>query len=197
VLRTEQQDGGELLLVPEHVSAPSPKSAGYMVPSWETSSMPSASTRFTIIESSSMWATTRITGAAMSPEPRIPRPPDPRSVGVQELLEQVTIVERHGVAYPPSLAEHDQGSHARPVDDVDARLERTIGELLERRHPGATICPSEAARVVDPDGWRDLMPAARAAAGRLAAAGEVEVTQGGAVVDVASARGPVRVRRAR
>jgi hypothetical protein len=41
------------------------------------------------------------------------------------------------------------------------------------------------------------MPAARAAAGRLAAAGAVEVTQGGAVVDVATARGPVRVRRPR
>ncbi len=81
------------------------------------------------------------------------------------------------------------------VDDVDARLERTIGALLDRRRPEASICPSEAARAVDPDGWRDLMPAARAAAGRLAAAGDVEVTQGGAVVDVAAAHGPVRIRR--
>ena len=40
------------------------------------------------------------------------------------------------------------------------------------------------------------MPAARAAAGRLAAAGQVEVTQRGEVVDVRTARGPVRVRRA-
>jgi hypothetical protein len=39
------------------------------------------------------------------------------------------------------------------------------------------------------------MPAARAAAGRLAAAGRVEVTQRGEVVDVGTARGPVRVRR--
>ena len=83
------------------------------------------------------------------------------------------------------------------MDDVDARLERTIGALLHQRRPEASICPSEAARAVDPDGWRDLMPAARAAAGRLAAAGEVEVTQGGAVVDVATAQGPVRIRRPR
>jgi Protein of unknown function (DUF3253) len=83
------------------------------------------------------------------------------------------------------------------VDDVDARLQRTIGELLDQRRADASICPSEAARAVDPEGWRDLMPAARAAAGRLAATGEVEVTQGGAVVDVATARGPVRVRRPR
>ncbi|MGY1601307.1 DUF3253 domain-containing protein [Geodermatophilus sp. SYSU D00815] len=82
------------------------------------------------------------------------------------------------------------------MTDVDAQLERAIGALLDARAP-ASICPSEAARAVDPDGWRELMPAARAAAGRLAAAGEVEVTQRGAAVDVATARGPVRVRRPR
>ncbi len=81
------------------------------------------------------------------------------------------------------------------VDDVDRRLEQAIAGLLDGRRPGATICPSEAARAVDGDGWRDLMPAARAAAGRLADAGTVEVTQGGEVVDVATARGPVRIRR--
>jgi hypothetical protein len=81
------------------------------------------------------------------------------------------------------------------VDDVDARLEQAIGELLDHRRDGATICPSEAARQVGAEEWRDLMPAARAAAGRLAAAGAVEVTQGGEVVDVATARGPVRIRR--
>ena len=75
------------------------------------------------------------------------------------------------------------------------RLERAIDALLDRRHPGASICPSEAARAVDPEGWRDLMPAARAAAGRLAATGTAEVTQGGTVVDVATVRGPVRIRR--
>ncbi len=81
------------------------------------------------------------------------------------------------------------------MEDVVARLERAIGALLDDRRPGATICPSEAARAVDPEGWRELMPAARAAAGRLAPAGRVEVTQRGEVVDVATARGPVRVRR--
>ena len=35
------------------------------------------------------------------------------------------------------------------------------------------------------------------AAARLVAAGDVEVTQGGSVVDVATARGPVRIRRVR
>ena len=83
------------------------------------------------------------------------------------------------------------------VDDVGVALERAIAGLLDQRGPGTTICPSEAARAVAPEGWRELMPAARAAAGRLAALGAVEVTQRGQVVDVATARGPVRVRRAR
>lgn len=78
---------------------------------------------------------------------------------------------------------------------MGARLERAIDALLDSRAPGASICPSEAARAVDAEDWRALMPAARAAAGRLAAAGTAEVTQGGAVVDVTAARGPVRVRR--
>ena len=81
------------------------------------------------------------------------------------------------------------------MDDVDRVLERTIDELLDQRRPGTTICPSEAARAVDPEGWRELMPAARAAAGRLVADGRAEVTQRGEVVDVATARGPVRIRR--
>ncbi len=81
------------------------------------------------------------------------------------------------------------------MDDVATALERAIGTLLDARRPGATICPSEAARAVDPGSWRELMSQARAAAGRLAARGAVEVTQRGAVVDVASARGPVRIRR--
>ncbi|MGY1642172.1 DUF3253 domain-containing protein [Geodermatophilus sp. SYSU D00703] len=81
------------------------------------------------------------------------------------------------------------------MDDVDGRLEAAIVTLLDVRRAGATICPSEAARAVDPAGWRELMPAARAAAGRLAAAGRVVVTQGGAAVDVVTARGPVRIRR--
>ena len=85
-------------------------------------------------------------------------------------------------------------AHARGVDDLDRALETAIGALLDR-WPGRSICPSEAARAVDPAGWRELMPASRAAAGRLAAVGAVEVTQRGEVVDVRTVRGPVRVRR--
>lgn len=68
-------------------------------------------------------------------------------------------------------------------------------ELLGGRAAGSTVCPSEAARRVDPDGWRDLMEPARMAARRMVADGRAEITQGGRVVDPSTARGPIRVRR--
>ncbi|MFI8186876.1 DUF3253 domain-containing protein [Actinacidiphila glaucinigra] len=83
---------------------------------------------------------------------------------------------------------------------TDQRLERAILELLDRRAPAATICPSDAARAVyegDDDGWRALMEPARRAARRLATAREVEITQAGRPVDPAKARGPIRIRRLR
>lgn len=83
----------------------------------------------------------------------------------------------------------------RKVGPVDRRLERAIGELLAGRSGGATICPSEAARAVDPDGWRDLMEPARSAARRMTAAGDVAIVQRGRVVDPTTAKGPIRIRR--
>jgi len=80
---------------------------------------------------------------------------------------------------------------------VDVRLEHEITRLLQARPRSASICPSEAARAIDPYEWRTLMEPARAAARRLAAAGEVQITQSGNVVDPSQARGPIRIRRAR
>ena len=81
------------------------------------------------------------------------------------------------------------------VSPTDEALERAVLDLLDARAAGATICPSEAARAVDAEGWRALMEPARAAARRLVARGEVEITQRGAVVDPSTAKGPLRVRR--
>lgn len=86
------------------------------------------------------------------------------------------------------------------VSATDERLERSILDLLAHRRGGATICPSEAARQVGgdaDDGWRELMEPARRAARRLVAAGEVEITQGGTVVDPSTATGAIRIRKAR
>ncbi|WP_312029964.1 DUF3253 domain-containing protein [Actinomycetospora sp. TBRC 11914] len=79
--------------------------------------------------------------------------------------------------------------------DTERALEAAITELLDARGAGKTICPSEAARRVDPDDWRPLMEPARRVARRLVARGEIEMTQHGEVVDPATATGPVRLRR--
>ncbi|WP_440708054.1 DUF3253 domain-containing protein [Herbiconiux sp. YIM B11900] len=81
--------------------------------------------------------------------------------------------------------------------ETDARLRETIGELLDARAPTSSICPSDAARAVGGDDWRDLMDAARAAAQHLVERGEVEITQHGEVVHLATVRGPIRIRRPR
>jgi hypothetical protein len=87
------------------------------------------------------------------------------------------------------------------IRPVDIALESAIKVLLEARAGGATICPSEAARLVaheqgiDGDGWRDLMEPARAAARRLVAAGAVDIMQEGRVVEPSTAKGAIRIRR--
>ena len=73
-------------------------------------------------------------------------------------------------------------------------MEETILELLDDRGPEKTICPSEVARAMA--GGRDFRPymePVREAADRLARAGRVVVTQKGAPVSAAEARGPIRL----
>jgi len=84
------------------------------------------------------------------------------------------------------------------VKDVDRDLEQVILKLLAERQAGATICPSEAARQVGNArqiDWRTLMEPTRQAARRLVAAGKIEMTQKGRVVDPSTAKGPIRLRR--
>jgi uncharacterized protein DUF3253 len=89
---------------------------------------------------------------------------------------------RHGERAPGSRSEHE--------------LEEAILTLLSRRDLAASICPSEVARAVGGPNWRDLMESVREAARRLMRAGQVEITQGGEVVDTNSVTGPIRIRRA-
>lgn len=83
-----------------------------------------------------------------------------------------------------------------PADDA-ARSERiaaTIRTLL--RHREGTICPSDAARVVGGELWRELMGPVREVAHELAKQEVVAVTQGGEPV-APGVSGPVRVARGR
>ena len=83
----------------------------------------------------------------------------------------------------------------RRIRPVDSALESEILVLLLHRSARSSICPSEAARRVEPNDWRDLMEACRMAARRLAVLGVVEICQGSAVVDISTAKGPIRIRR--
>ncbi len=87
------------------------------------------------------------------------------------------------------------GSTSGSAAGLEASLEGAILELLEERGAGKTICPSDAARKVDPEGWRALMEPTRGAARRLVASGEIVITQGGAVVDPARAKGAIRLKK--
>jgi hypothetical protein len=74
-------------------------------------------------------------------------------------------------------------------------LRSTILRMARERGPAKTICPSDAARALGGDRWRDLMDSARATARELARAGEVDITQKGEVLDPdATWRGPIRIR---
>ena len=80
---------------------------------------------------------------------------------------------------------------------MDRAIETVLLELVQARGPDSSVCPSEAARRVEPVEWRPLMEPARRAARRLVAAGRAEITQKGRVVDPSEVRGPIRVRARR
>jgi len=83
------------------------------------------------------------------------------------------------------------------ADGQRVRLAAAMRTLLRHRKPEATICPSDAARVVGGTSWRELMDTAREVAQELAGNGVVVVRQHGVDIDLATATGPVRLARGR
>jgi hypothetical protein len=80
-------------------------------------------------------------------------------------------------------------------DPSGEQIEEAIVGLLRRRDEGKTICPSDAARALAGDAdFRPLMDPVRERAAEMAQEGRLEVTQRGEVVDLESARGPIRLR---
>lgn len=80
----------------------------------------------------------------------------------------------------------------RGLKAVDRSLETAIEALLVERR-GGSICPSEAAKRVDPADWRELMEPCRMAARRLYREGRVRILQRGKPVDADQMKGPVRL----
>lgn len=78
-----------------------------------------------------------------------------------------------------------------------ARMLSAYRALLQHRGDGS-VCPSEVARIVGGEDWRQLLPAARATAFASATTGENEIRQRGQAVaklDWDQIRGPIRVGR--
>lgn len=62
--------------------------------------------------------------------------------------------------------------------ELEPRIEAAIRTLLRSRREGATICPSEPARVVNGESWRGLLAAVRQYAVRLCRAGQLVILRG-------------------
>ena len=92
----------------------------------------------------------------------------------------------------PGCAEPAGPTNAAAAPDLRDRAAASIRDLLRQRN-GKTICPSETARAIGGDDWRDLMPLVRDVASGLVDQGEVIVQQKGEEVNIATVRGPVRL----
>ena len=89
------------------------------------------------------------------------------------------------------------GCRKHGLTQVDLQLQDSLESLLDSRSSDVSVCPSEAARAVGGEDWKQLMEPARMAARRLVASGTAQITQGGQVIDPSHVKGPIRVRRPR
>lgn len=69
-----------------------------------------------------------------------------------------------------------------------------ILELASERGNNKTICPSEVARMLWPDEWRNHMEEVRLAAFSLRDEGKVHILQKGEEVSDTKIKGPIRIR---
>jgi len=70
----------------------------------------------------------------------------------------------------------------------------TILTVATRRGPEKSTCPSEIARLLYPDNWRDHMKNVVDVAIGLHSEGKVVITQKGIAVDVKHIKGPIRIK---
>ena len=77
---------------------------------------------------------------------------------------------------------------------MTAPIEETTFALLAERGSDKSICPSEVARALDPEGWRRLLPQVRATAVGLVRVGRLEITRHGKAVDPDAFKGVIRLR---
>jgi hypothetical protein len=72
-------------------------------------------------------------------------------------------------------------------------IETAILDLIAARGLGKTICPTEAARALDAEGWRRLLPQVRATAVGLARSGKITIFRHGKPADPDTFKGVYRL----
>lgn len=113
-----------------------------------------------------------------------------RDVRTEPLLARVRVQDAK-----VALGERGDPWWEPTVEGQRLRLAAAMRSLLRHRRPDATICPSDAARIVGGKSWQGLMDVARAVAAGLADEGIVAVRQHGVDIQMADAIGPVRLAR--
>jgi hypothetical protein len=76
-----------------------------------------------------------------------------------------------------------------------SRYDATILQMAAERGEAKSFCPSEVARALSED-WRPLLIHVRAAARRLAEAGQIDILRHGKPIEPAAMRGVIRLRLA-
>lgn len=124
----------------------------------------------------------------------------------QELVDELMAARRAVRAAEPDARRRVQdaktalGERGAPwwEEPSSAQAEERIAatmRALTRKRADSSICPSDVARAVGGEEWRDRMSDVRRVAADLASREVVVVTQKGERVSIADARGPVRIRR--
>ena len=76
------------------------------------------------------------------------------------------------------------------------RIAAAMRTMLRKRDPDATVCPSDIARIVGGDDWREAMESVRSVAEVLRTSQQVEIRQQGETVPVGNlVTGPIRIGR--
>jgi hypothetical protein len=87
----------------------------------------------------------------------------------------------------------DAGEAAAPAPAPPSRYDAAILAIAAERGEGKSFCPSEVARALSED-WRPLLTHVRAAARRLAEAGQIDILRHGKPIEPAAIRGVIRLR---
>lgn len=77
----------------------------------------------------------------------------------------------------------------------DLFIEQAITEKLDKIPENSTICPSQIARELFPENWRDQMERVRRASRRLVIKQKILITQKSTPVKSLNFKGPIRIKK--